>query len=122
MLSVRKAKEKDIPTILNLLTQVDMVHHLGRPDIFKGPATKYNGEELKEILNNDKTPVFVCVDENDTPLGHAFCIHKQEKNSSVLTGLGAVGPIYNFAQYGVWGKVVLSFLMLFGRLELLYLQ
>lgn len=87
MLSVRKAKEKDIPTILNLLTQVDMVHHLGRPDIFKGPATKYNGEELKEILNNDKTPVFVCVDENDTPLGHAFCIHKQEKNSSVLTDI-----------------------------------
>ena len=39
--------------------------------------------------------------------------------SNVGPGLGAVGPIYNFAQYGVWGKVVLSFLMLFGRLELL---
>ena len=42
---VRRAAEKDIPKILDLLVQVDMVHHQGRPDIFKGPATKYNGEE-----------------------------------------------------------------------------
>ena len=85
MPSVRKATEKDIPKILELLVQVDMVHHLGRPDIFKGPATKYSAEELKVILQDDKTPVFVCVDENDVPLGHAFCVHKQELGSSVLT-------------------------------------
>ena len=30
-----------------------MVHHEGRPDIFKGPATKYNEEELKEIIDSD---------------------------------------------------------------------
>ena len=87
MPSVRKATEKDIPKILELLVQVDMVHHLGRPDIFKGPATKYDAEELKVILQDDKTPVFVCVDEYDVPLGHAFCIHKQELGSSVLTDI-----------------------------------
>ena len=87
MPSVRKATEKDIPKILELLVQVDMVHHLGRPDIFKGPATKYDAEELKVILQDDKTPVFVCVDENDVPLGHAFCVHKQELGSSVLTDI-----------------------------------
>ena len=87
MPSVRKATEKDIPKILELLVQVDMVHHLGRPDIFKGPATKYGAEELKVILQDDKTPVFVCVDENDVPLGHAFCVHKQELGSSVLTDI-----------------------------------
>lgn len=87
MPSVRKATEKDIPKILELLVQVDMVHHLGRPDIFKGPATKYGAEELKDILQDDKTPVFVCVDENDVPLGHAFCVHKQELGSSVLTDI-----------------------------------
>ena len=31
--------------------------------------------------------MFVCVDENDVPLGHAFCIHKQELGSSVLTDI-----------------------------------
>ena len=86
-LTVRKASEKDIPRILDLLVQVDMVHHLGRPDIFKGPATKYSGEELKSILQNEETPVFVCVDERDIPLGHAFCIHKQVTDDSVLTDI-----------------------------------
>ena len=86
-IKVRKAAEKDIPKILDLLVQVDMVHHNGRPDIFKGPATKYSGEELKEIINNKETPVFVCVDENDIPLGHAFCVHKQVTGDSVLTDI-----------------------------------
>ena len=39
--------------------------------------------------------------------------------SNVGPGLGAVGPVENFAGYGIWGKIVASFLMLFGRLELL---
>lgn len=86
-LTVRPAEEKDIPKILDLLVQVDMVHHLSRPDIFKGPATKYNEQELKELLKNDKTPVFVCVDESDIPLGHAFCVHKQVIGDSVLTDI-----------------------------------
>ncbi len=64
-----------------------MVHHNGRPDIFKGPATKYNAEELKSILNDDHTPVFVCTDDEDNILGHAFCIHKQETDNSVLTDI-----------------------------------
>ncbi len=84
---VRRAEAKDIPGILNLLVQVDMVHHVGRPDLFKGPATKYNAEELEEILTCDKTPVFVCVDDNESVLGHAFCVSKQELNNSVLTDI-----------------------------------
>ncbi|MBR6164764.1 MAG: TrkH family potassium uptake protein [Clostridia bacterium] len=39
--------------------------------------------------------------------------------SNVGPGLGAVGPVHNFAGYGIFGKIVASFLMLFGRLELL---
>ena len=39
--------------------------------------------------------------------------------SNVGPGLGEVGPVFNFARYGIFGKAVLSFLMLFGRLELL---
>jgi len=84
---VRKAEKRDIPKILDLLLQVDMVHHKGRPDIFKGPAVKYNESELAEIIDNKATPVFVCVDENDSPLGHAFCIHEQIKDSSVITDI-----------------------------------
>lgn len=39
--------------------------------------------------------------------------------SNVGPGLGAVGPVYNFAGYGIFSKLVSSLLMLFGRLELL---
>ena len=84
---VRRANKNDIPRILELLVQVDMVHHNGRPDIFKGPATKYNAAELEEIIADDETPVFVFADENDKVLGHAFCIHKQELNNNVLTDI-----------------------------------
>ena len=55
-LIVRRAEALDIPAILNLLAQVDMVHHNGRPDLFKGPATKYNAAELESILA-DADPV-----------------------------------------------------------------
>ncbi len=87
MNTIRRAEEKDIPAILKLLIQVDMVHHEGRPDIFKGPATKYNGEELKDIIKNTETPVFVCVDEEGRVIGHAFCIHKQVTGDHVLTDI-----------------------------------
>ncbi|MCR5420947.1 MAG: GNAT family N-acetyltransferase [Lachnospiraceae bacterium] len=85
--TIRRADDNDIPGILKLLIQVDMVHHNGRPDLFKGPATKYNGEELSHILKDDDRPVFVCVDEEGNVLGHAFCIHKQFKDDNVLTDI-----------------------------------
>ena len=74
MNSVRRAEARDIPAILNLLVQVDMVHHNGRPDLFKGPATKYSAEELQAIIADEETPVFVCADEQDRVLGHGFCV------------------------------------------------
>ena len=74
MNSVRCAEARDIPAILDLLVQVDMVHHNGRPDLFKGPATKYSAEELERILVDEETPVFVCTDEQNRVLGHGFCV------------------------------------------------
>ena len=74
MLTVRRAAERDIPAIMDLLVQVNMVHHNGRPDLFKGPTTKYTADELKAILASDETPVFVCCDETGRVLGHGFCI------------------------------------------------
>ncbi len=84
---VRRAKSEDIPIILSLLLQVDMVHHHGRPDIFKGNVTKYDADELEDIINSEETPVFVCVDETDNVMGHAFCVHKQLVDDNVLTNV-----------------------------------
>ena len=85
---IRRAEIRDIPDILALLVQVDMVHHNGRPDLFKGPATKYSAEELTEILADDRTPVFVLTDDADAHvLGHAFCILQEQTGSRVLTDI-----------------------------------
>jgi len=83
---IRSSKASDIPGILDLLIQVDMVHHKGRPDLFRGPATKYNAEELEKIIKDPKTPVFIYEDEGKI-LGHAFCIEKQVMGNPVLTDI-----------------------------------
>ena len=61
---IRRAIEKDIPKIIDLLKQVCLVHHKGRSDIFK-VGTKYSAEELKAILKDDIRPILVSVDEYD---------------------------------------------------------
>lgn len=82
---IRRACERDIPRIMELLVQVNMVHHNGRPDLFKGPATKYTADELRAILKNDSTPVFVSTDGNDEVEGYAFCIQQQHVGSQLMT-------------------------------------
>ncbi len=84
MYTVRRAEDRDIPKITDLLVQVDMVHHNGRPDIFRGPVTKYNESELKEIFRDDARPVFVCTGEDGGVLGHAFCQLKEIKGHKLL--------------------------------------
>lgn len=74
MITVRPATKNDIPALMALLVQVNMVHHNGRPDLFKGPTTKYTVDELAAILAGDETPVFVGVDESGRVLGHGFCV------------------------------------------------
>jgi len=83
--SIRRAQERDIPGIMELLVQVDLVHHAIRPDLFNGPATKYTEDELKAIIKDDKTPVFVCADETGRVLGHSFCIFQQHVGHNILT-------------------------------------
>lgn len=83
---IRRATNKDIPKIIDLLKQVCLVHHKGRPDIFK-IGTKYSAEELKAILKDDIRPILVSVDENDNVQGYCFCIYQQHVNNSVLTDI-----------------------------------
>ena len=54
---IRKAKEKDIPRIIELLGQVLQIHADIRPDIFIPDTTKYTVEELTELLKNRKANI-----------------------------------------------------------------
>lgn len=82
---IRRAKNTDMSGINKLLEQVLMVHHNGRPDLFKSGAKKYTDEELVEIIRDDSKPIFVAVDESDKVLGYAFCVFQQHINNNILT-------------------------------------
>lgn len=69
---IRRATSADIEGINSLLRQVLYVHHVGRPDIFKPEGKKYRDEELRAIILDDATPLFVA-DDNGKILGHCFC-------------------------------------------------
>lgn len=84
---IRRAKEMDMPGINNLLRQVLMVHHNGRPDLFKANAKKYTDEQLAELIKDDTKPIFVCVDDSEEVLGYAFCVWQQHVNNEILTDI-----------------------------------
>lgn len=79
---VRRANKNDIKRIIELLHQVDMVHHVLRPDLFKPNTTKYDERELEVLLSDDSKPVFVF--DDGTVLGHAFCIITEVKDDKLL--------------------------------------
>ncbi len=83
---IRRAEKKDIPKIIDLLSQVDLVHHNGRPDIFK-IGVKYSERELAGILTDNNRPILVCTDETDAVMGYCFCIFERHVDNSVLTDI-----------------------------------
>ena len=86
-MQIRYAEERDTDDILRLLVQVNMVHHTIRPDLFKGPATKYSREELLAKLHLEDDPIFVCVDDEDRLLGYIFCMTETVEESPLRTGI-----------------------------------
>ncbi len=86
-ISIRRAKEKDMETINKLLLQVCLVHHKGRPDLFRYGGKKYTDEELRVIIADDERPILVAVDEKDNVCGYAFCIFQQHKDNHILTDI-----------------------------------
>lgn len=84
---IRMAQEKDVPRINELLYQVCMVHHNGRPDLFKAGARKYTDEQLKTIIADKNRPILVAADENDSVTGYAFCVFQQHAGDNILTDI-----------------------------------
>ena len=86
-MNIRRALISDMQGINKLLNQVLMVHHNGRPDLFKANVKKYTDEELEEIIEDNNKPIFVAVDDNEEILGYAFCVFQQHINNNILTDI-----------------------------------
>ena len=86
-MKIRRAEESDMEGINRLLMQVCLVHHRGRPDLFKYGAKKYTDEQLKELICDDQRPILVAVDSEQQVLGYAFCVFQQQKENNILTDI-----------------------------------
>lgn len=72
----------DIPRIIDLLHQVNMVHHRLRPDLFKPHTTKYSHNELAAIMQTETQPIFVFDDGKVS--GYVFCQIQEVRDDQLL--------------------------------------
>ena len=85
---IRPANKNDIKRIIELLHQVNMVHHVLRPDLFKPYTTKYDEQELESLLNDESKPIFV-YDDGEVR-GYAFCQVSEVKGHKLLEDVKAL--------------------------------
>ena len=78
---IRLATTNDIPRLLELLHQVNMVHYEHRPDIFKPHTTKYNAEQLQDLLTHPDKAIFVY--EEEGVQGYAF-VQMEDVHDDIL--------------------------------------
>ena len=81
-MNIRRAGEKDIPRLIELLQQVLDIHAKIRPDIFISGTTKYTDDELLQMILDDRNPIYVAVDEKDLCMGYAFCQLREQPFSN----------------------------------------
>ncbi len=82
-IKIRKAEAKDAVQIAEMLIDIGALHHNGRPDIYKDNLQKYNEEDIKKILKDKNTPIYVAVNE-ETVLGYVFCQIKTVESNKAL--------------------------------------
>ena len=85
-MNIRRACAGDLERVKCLLDQVNLVHHFGRPDIFK-KARKYSDAEILEIFEDGRRPVFVAADGDDKVTGYAFCELIEHKDEQMLADI-----------------------------------
>ena len=79
---IRRANKGDIGRIIELLHQVNMVHHVLRPDLFKPHTTKYDEQQLDSMLSDSQKPIFVY--DDGQVQGYAFCQLSEVKGDKLL--------------------------------------
>ena len=86
-MEIRRAIKEDIQGLHRLLFFFFLIHHQGRPDLFKAGARKYSDAELEAILRDDSRPVFAAIGDDGEVLGYAFCVFQQKLGDNILTDI-----------------------------------
>lgn len=86
MIKIRTAEEQDAARISELLRQICLVHHNGRPDLFTTDK-KYSDAQVLEMIRNGERPIFVAVDKQNQLLGYALCELKHYGSNGALNNI-----------------------------------
>ena len=86
-MKIRRAEERDIPRLGELLLQVCRVHQQGRPDLFRAGGRKYDDAELQTLLRDGERPILVVEDEAGQVAGYAFCVYQRHQNEGSFNDL-----------------------------------
>ena len=79
---IRNAEEKDIPKMLELLSEILELHAAIRPDVFISGTTKYTEEDLKALFRDENRRFYVAADADDKVIGYAICVLKKQPFSN----------------------------------------
>ena len=83
---IRRAAERDIPSIHELLAQVAQASP-GAAGSLRAGGRKYTDTQLSQKINDENTPIFVAVDDRERVLGYVFCQFEQYVNHNILTNV-----------------------------------
>ena len=86
-MQIRRAQDKDIPRVDELLYQVLAIHADIRPDIFIPGTKKYSDEELKELFRDPMHAVFVAEDDEGITAGYCFCELQRPPHTDNMTDI-----------------------------------
>lgn len=84
---IRRAEKRDIPRVMELLSQVLEIHAALRPDLFLTGTTKYLPEELEAIFLDPSTPVFVAENRDGQVDGYCFCMMQNQPQKTNMPPL-----------------------------------
>lgn len=70
---IRNAQIKDIDRIYDLLHMVNDLHEELFPHLFKKGKTKYNADQLRDIIQSNEKIIFVYTNEDDLALAYIIC-------------------------------------------------
>ena len=70
---IQQATQQDIPQLSKLLQYICDLHSKIRPDLFAAGKSKYNEQQLLELLQASSRPIFVSRTEDGLAVGYIFC-------------------------------------------------
>ena len=73
---IQQATQQDIPQLSKLLQYICDLHSKIRPDLFATGKSKYNEQQLLELLQDSSRPIFVYRNEEGLAVGYIFCAVK----------------------------------------------